>query len=407
MIRFLIENIRWLSVGFLLTFASTGGQTWFISLCSSSIKEQFALSDGGWGGIYTLATLASAVIMFWQGSIVDRVPPRLVTLITACLFALAAVGMAVGQSVWTLGCSLFLLRFCGQGMFGHIAMTTLGRWFVNHRGRAVALANLGYPASAIMLAAAAVIIIESFGWHDLWICVAIFLFLIFLPTIAALLRTDRVPAQLTQQHQLSGLQGRHWSRQDAMRHWLLPALLPTLLTPGLMGTVLFFNQTHLAELKGWKLVAMAPAFSCFALSGVMASFWAGWAVDRFGGHRLIPFLLLPIGFGMALVSQATSITAWYLALGSMGITMGMSSALWGAVLPALYGTRHLGSIRSLTTTVMVFSTAIGPGMTGLLIDWGIDFTTQCIGFSAWCFVISVGSFFIEKKLAKELTLPAQ
>ncbi|HBK73187.1 MAG TPA: MFS transporter, partial [Planctomycetaceae bacterium] len=93
-----------------------------------------------------------------------------------------------------------------------------------------------------------------------------------------------------------------------MRHWLLPALLPTLLTPGLMGTVLFFNQTHLAELKGWKLVAMAPAFSCFALSGVMASFWAGWAVDRFGGHRLIPFLLLPIGFGMALVSQATSIT---------------------------------------------------------------------------------------------------
>ena len=83
---------------------------------------------------------------------------------------------------------------------------------------------------------------------------------------------------------------------------------------------------------------------------------------------------------MALVSQATSITAWYLALGSMGITMGMSSALWGAVLPALYGTQHLGSIRSLTTTVMVFSTAIGPGLTGLLIDWGVDFTTQCIGF---------------------------
>ena len=185
MIRFLIHNIRWLSVGFLLTFASTGGQTWFISLCSSSIKEQFALSDGAWGGIYTLATLASAVIMFWQGSIVDRVPPRYVTLITACLFALAAVGMAVGQSVWILGCSLFLLRFCGQGMFGHIAMTTLGRWFVNHRGRAVALANLGYPASEILLAAPAVIIIEAFGWQALWICVAIFVLLIFVPIMAA------------------------------------------------------------------------------------------------------------------------------------------------------------------------------------------------------------------------------
>ena len=110
---------------------------------------------------------------------------------------------------------------------------------------------------------------------------------------------------------------------------------------------------------------------------------------------------------MALISQATSITAWYLALGSMGITMGMSSALWGAVLPALYGTRHLGSIRSLTTTVMVFSTAIGPGLTGLLIDCGVDFTTQCIGFSAWCFVIAAGSFFIEQKLTKELAVSSQ
>ena len=403
MILFLIQNIRWLFVGFLLTFASTGGQTWFISLCSPSIKEQFNLSDGGWGGIYTLATLASAVIMFWQGSIVDRVPTRIVTLVTACLFTLAAIGMACGQSTWILGGSLFLLRFCGQGMFGHIAMTTLGRWFVNHRGRAVALANLGYPASEILFAAPAIIVIQTFGWQALWLCVASFLILIFMPLTAVLLRTNRVPAQRTEHDVLSGLQGRHWVRKEALRHWLLPALLPTLLTPGLMGTVLFFNQTHLAEIKQWDLVAMSPGFTCFALSGVMASFWAGWAVDRFGGYRLIPFLLLPIGFGMALISQATSVTAWYIALGSMGVTMGMSSALWGAVLPALYGTQHLGSIRSLTTTIMVFSTAIGPGLTGLLIDSGVDFTAQCVGFSVWCFVIAIGSYFVEQKLAREMT----
>ena len=66
-------------------------------------------------------------------------------------------------------------------MFGHIAMTTLGRWFVNHRA-VRSLANLGYPASEILLAAPAVIIIESLGWQALRICVAIFLFLIFLPT---------------------------------------------------------------------------------------------------------------------------------------------------------------------------------------------------------------------------------
>ena len=143
MLRFLLENLRWLSAGFLLTFASACGQTWFISLSATAIKQEYGLSDGGWGGLYTLATLASAALMFWQGSVVDRVSPRLVAIATAGGFAAAAAGMAVGQSVWILGLSLFLLRFCGQGMFGHIAMTAIGRWFVAQRGRAVAIANLG------------------------------------------------------------------------------------------------------------------------------------------------------------------------------------------------------------------------------------------------------------------------
>jgi len=51
---------------------------------------------------------------------------------------------------------------------------------------------------------------------------------------------------------------------------------------------------------------------------------------------------------------------------------------------------------------MVFSTAIGPGLTGLLIDSGVDFTAQCVGFSVWCFVIAIGSVFVEQRLAREI-----
>ena len=110
-----------------------------------------------------------------------------------------------------------------------------------------------------------------------------------------------------------------------MRHWFLPALLPTLLTPGLMGTVLFFNQTHLAELKGWNLLRWhSPSLASRCQVSWPRSGWLGSrSIWRTSAHTF----LLPIGFGMALVSQATSITAWYLALSSMGITMGMSSAL--------------------------------------------------------------------------------
>lgn len=406
MLRFLLANLRWLAAGFLLTFASTCGQTWFISLSATAIKQEYGLSDSRWGGLYTLATLASAAIMFWQGSVVDRVSPRTVAGLTAGLFALAAAGMAGGQSIWLLGLSLFLLRFCGQGMFGHIAMTTVGRWFLAQRGRAVAITNLGYPASEILLAAPAVLMINLIGWRQLWAGAAGILLLAVLPLLVWLLAGNRTPQMQTASHEQAGLGGRHWQRRDAIRHWLLPALLPTLLTPGFMGTVLFFQQTNIASTKHWSIVAMAPGFSCFAMAGVLASFAAGWAVDRLGGARLLPVLLVPIGIGMATIAAATHIATWYVALAMMGITMGIASALWGAFLPTLYGTRHLGAIRSLSTTIMVFSTALGPGLTGLLIDQGIDVPTQCLGLAGWCFAISAGSLLIKRRLSRELAATA-
>ena len=406
MLRFLLDNLRWLAAGFLLTFASACGQTWFISLSATAIKQEYGLSDGSWGGIYTLATLASAALMFWQGSVVDRVSPRVVAAITASLLALAAVGMAAGRSVWLLGMSLFLLRFCGQGMFGHIAMTAIGRWFVAQRGRAVAIANLGYPASEIILAAPVILTINTLGWRSLWTAAAGLLLLAVMPLLSWLLAGSRKPQTGTASAEHPGLGSRHWQRQEAIRHWLLPALLPTLLTPGFMGTVLFFQQTNVARVKGWSLVAMAPGFTCFAVAGVTASFAAGWAVDRFGGARLLPLLLLPIGIGMAVIGPASHVAFWYVALALMGVTMGMASALWGAFLPTLYGTRHLGAIRSLSTTIMVFSTAIGPGLTGLLIDQGVDIPTQCLALAAWCFAVSAGSLLIKRRLNRELAASA-
>ncbi len=404
MLNFLRENLRWLAAGFLLTFASAAGQTWFISLSATEIKREYHLSDGGWGLLYTLATLASAAMIFWQGSVVDRFSPRLVTLATALGFATAAAGMAAADSVWLLGLSVFLLRLCGQGMLGHIAMTAIGRWFFARRGTAVAIAGLGYPASEILLAAPAVVAINALGWRWLW-AVTAGLLLGIGPLIGWLLVGSRTPQGSADSREQPGLEGRQWQRHEAIRHWLLPALLPTLLTPGFMGTVLFFHQTDIAAVKGWSMVAMAPGFTCFATAGVIASFMTGWAVDRFGGQRLLPLLLLPVGGGMAVISSASRISGWYFALAMVGITMGMASGLWGAFLPTLYGTRHLGAIRGLSTTIMVFSTALGPGLTGLLIDRGIEFPTQCRGLAAWCFTVSAGSILIQRRLTRELARP--
>ena len=401
-LHFLKTNARWLGVGFLLTFASAFGQTWFISLFAGEIKAAHGLSDGAWGSLYTVATLASAGLMFWRGSLADTVPLSRLAPLMALVFALAATVMATAQSLWVLGVTLFLLRFCGQGMFTHMAMTAMGRWFQATRGRAVAIANLGHPASEVVIPLVTVLVIAIIGWRATWLGAAAVLALVIAPILWTTLRHDRTPQGMAHSDSMTGLQDRHWNRADALRHWLFPALVPVLLTPGFIGTVVFFHQVHIAGVKGWTLAQMAPGYSAFATATVASAFVAGWAADRFGPHRLLPVLLLPMGLGVALIGPAEHVVMWYVALAVIGVTQGISGTLWGALFPVMYGTRHLGAIRSLGTTIMVLSTAIGPGLTGVLIDRGIDFPTQTLAMGLWCLALAVFCLLISQRVAREL-----
>lgn len=402
MLTFIRENRLWLGAGFLLTFASSFGQTWFISLFASEVKAEFGLTDGSWGSLYTIATLSAAMMMFWLGSLADKLSLAHLAPAVTVVFATAALGFSLSNSVLLLGFFVFLLRFCGQGMFSHIAMTAMGRWFNASRGRAVSIATLGHPAGEITIPLIAVFAIATIGWTTTWLIVALILLIVIAPSLWLLLRENREPqGEQSSKRATHGIGGKHWTRSEAARHWLLPALVPMLLTPGFIATVIFFHQTHIATVKGWSLMEMAPGYSFFATATVGSAFFTGWMSDRLGADRLLPFILFPMGCGVLLIALGDPVYSWYGILALCGLTQGASGAFWGVFLPVAYGTRYLGSIRSLATTVMVVSTAIGPGLTGLLIDNGVNFPTQSYFMSAWCFVFSLISFAITRRLNRE------
>ncbi|MDG4649431.1 MFS transporter [Roseibacterium sp. SDUM158017] len=401
MLRFLADNRRWLATGLLLAFGSSFGQTWFISLFAGEIRAEYGLSDGDWGLIYTVATLSSAALLLGRGSWADTVKLSRLAPLIAATFAGAALLMAFGTSVWMLGVAVFLLRFCGQGMFSHIKMTAMARWFVATRGRAMALTNLGYPLGEVLLPLPAVLVLGAIGWRASWLVVAAVIALVVLPSLVRLLAQDRAPQGTTGTTGAPGIGGLHWTRREALRHWLFWALAPLMLTPGFIGTVIFFHQVHIAEVKGWSLVSMAPGYPAYAASTVGMAFVTGWAADRFGPARLLPVMVLPMALGIALIGPAETPLGWIVALAIIGVTQGMSTTTWGTLLPAIYGTNHLGSVRSLATALMVVSTAIGPGLTGVAIDWGIPFPDQGIVMAIWCVALSAGMVAVLRKLARE------
>ena len=247
MIQCLRDNHRWPDAELLLTFTSAFGQTWFISLVAVFIKDEYGLADGSWGSLDTVATLSAAGLMFWRGAMADSVP-------LSRLAPAAAIGMAWAPSLWILGVALFLLRFCGQGMFSHIAMTAMGRWFEARSGQAVSITNLGHPAGEIIVPLLVVLLIGTIGWRGTWLVVAAMLCLAVAPLLSRqLLSEARTPVTHATQTAKPGLLGRQWQRSDTARHWLLPAMLRVLLTPGFIATVIFFHHAYVAQVKGGTL----------------------------------------------------------------------------------------------------------------------------------------------------------
>ena len=401
MLSFLSENRRWLGTGLLLAFGACLGHTWLIALFAGEIRAEFGLSDGQWGLIYTAATLSSAALLFGRGGWADTVALSRLAPIIAVAFAGAAVLMALGQTIWTLGIAVFLLRFCGQGMFSHIQQTAMARWFVATRGRAIAIANLGYTTGQILLPLPAVLLMGWIGWRASWLVVAAILLVIILPLLIWLLKQDRAPrGSIGGIIGAPGLGGRHWRRREALGHWLFWALVPLMLTPGYVGTVVFFHQVHIAEIKGWSLVAMAPAYPAWALSEVAAAFAAGWVADRFGPARLLPVAALPMALGIGLIGWGTTPAAWIIGIGLIGVTQGLTNTVWDTLLPATYGTDHIGSVRAVASAVLVVSTALGPGMGGVIIDLGIPVPDQAGLMALWCLGLSLAMVWVTRALMR-------
>lgn len=373
--RFLAENARWLGAGVLLTFLSSFGQTFFISIFSGEIRETFGLSHGEWGGIYTLGTTASAILMVWAGGLTDRFRVRVLGPVVLILLALACIAMASLHLAWALPVVIFALRFTGQGMTSHIAVVAMSRWFIATRGRALSIAGLGFSLGEAVLPLLFVALMLIVDWRLLWIAAAV-VAVLAIPVLMWMLTHERTPQVMATSDQSTGMDGRHWTRKETLTHPLFWFMTPALLGPAAFNTAFFFHQVHYAEVKVMDHVDLVAMFPIYTLTSIVAMIGAGWALDRWGTARIIPFMQVPMV--LAFVIYGVAAGPWGVLGGVilMGITTGANATLPNAFWAEFYGTAHLGSIKAMAAAVMVLGSAIGPGITGLGIDLGLGIEVQ-------------------------------
>lgn len=400
-LHFIRSNARWLSAGGVLSLSSSFGQTFFISIFAGEIMAAFDLTDGEWGGAYSLGTTASALLMMWAGTLSDRF--RAKTLGTAVLVMLAAacLFMATNQVVWLLPVAVFALRFTGQGMLSHISSVAIARWFSAARGKALAISTLGFSFGEALLPLIFVGLLTFLDWRALWGIAAI-ASLLFIPVLRLLLTQERTPKSIADSQDSLGMNGRHWTRGEALRNWLFWAMLPSVAAPSTFSTALFFQQVHLTTSKGWDhahFVALFPLFTAFSVLSMLIS---GWAIDRWGCARIMPIYQLPMAAAYFIFGLGDSLLGAAFGFALMGTMQGAAATLTVAFWSEFYGTRFLGSIKALAAAVMVLGSALGPGVTGYFIDKGILFHDQMVVFAMYILAVCSLTLFAMIKAAGSL-----
>ena len=403
MLKFIRNNFRWIAGGFTLTFFSSFGQTYFISASISEWQSAFDLSHGEIGRLYMFATLASALCLPFLGRLVDLIPAHKMIALVMPVLAAATLMAGFAPSVTVLVVAIFLLRLFGQGMMTHMALTATGRWFVVERGRAISLVVLGHQGGEATIPLIFATIAIAYGYQTGWLVGAAALLLIGLPFAYWAYQLPREP--LSKDSELANLQRsvRSWTRQEVMRDPIFWVLLTGVLAPSFIGTTIFYHQNYMTALHDWPPQLFAISLFVLALTTVGCALLTGALVDRFGAPTILPYSLLPLSASCFALAFSGPPVTLFVAMVLLGFSYGISSTLFGSLWPEIYGTTYLGSIRSVTVSAAVFATAAGPGLTGSLIDRGIELPTQMIYLGGYCLlaalVLTAASNALQRRLA--------
>lgn len=371
-----------------MTFSSGLGQTFFISLFNQDLRIAFDLSHGQIGGLYFIGTLSSALTLVWAGKLLDTVKLRVYTLAVCGGLGCACLSMSVAAGSVSLAVAFFLLRLFGQGLSGHTGITTAARSPQQYRGRVISLAGLGFSISEMILPITTVWLLSLWHWRQVWQLYA-GLELIFVILCSQYLlwrfyisRGDH-PAMSIQ------AEGDNWSIANVLRdrrYWLIT---PAIFAPSIISTGLFFHQQSLATSKGFSMVIWASAIAAFSVAAVTISLLAGLAVDRWSGATVARFLLLPFITALLVATSNQSDFLPFIYYALMGMTFGIATPAVNAMWVELYGSAHIGAIRSLVHAMMVFGSALGPAIFGVLLDQGFSWNFILLASALWMIVSSV------------------
>ena len=392
-------SLKVIIFGFIFTFFSSFGQSFFLGLFNSSIRDALSITQGQFGSIYASATLLSSFLLIWVGKKIDDINIFKFAFFVTLLLSFSCFFFSKISSITFLFIAIFLMRFSGQGMMSHTATTTISRYFTKSRGKALSTSWFGLSTAEFVLPVLIVYLLTITSWQNIWISISL-LVLIFLPMISFILikSLNFNSREETNEEDFKEKNIKQWKRTEVLKDYRFYIVCLNMLAMPWIATGVFVYQSFITESKGWGTFIIAQSFMVYSILSVITLLASGFLIDKFTSRKLLIFMNIPLLFSaLVLIYFDTPITA-FIFLGLIGISNGLANVLGSSTWAEIYGVKYIGSIKALTTALMVFSTAFGTALFGLLIDKGYSIEQIALVSFFYIFMSILLLLFVRKKL---------
>ncbi len=392
-------SLKVILFGFIFTFFSSFGQSFFLGIFNSSIRNELQITHGQFGNIYASATLLSSFLLIWLGKKIDDMNVLRFAFFVAILLSFSCFLFSKISSIIFLFISIFLMRFSGQGMMSHTATTTISRYFTKSRGKALSTGWFGLSAAEFILPVMMIYLLSFVDWRNIWIYISIIV-LIFLPLISFFLVSkvnleSREEIKKKEKNQRSIKQ---WKRLEVIKDYRFYVICSNMLAMPWIATGVFVYQSFILASKNWGPYIIAQSFMVYSILSVITLFLSGFLIDKFSSRKLLIYMNIPLLFSAIIIYSFDNPISAFLFLGLIGISNGLANVLGSSTWAEIYGVKYIGSIKALTTALMVLATAFGTALFGFLIDKGFSIEQISLVSGSYISLSIILLFLVRNKL---------
>jgi len=395
-------SLKVIIFGFIFTFFSSFGQSFFLGLFNSSIRETLSITHGQFGSIYASATLLSSFLLIWVGKKIDDINIFKFAFYVTLLLSFSCFFFSKVSSVAFLFVAVFLMRFSGQGLMSHTATTTITRYFTKSRGKALSAGWFGLSTAEFILPVLIVYLLSITAWQNIWITISI-LTLIFLPLTSFFLikKLDFDTREQAGPNETETKEIKQWKRVEVLKDYRFYIVCLNMLAMPWIATGVFVYQSFITESKEWGSFVIAQSFMVYSILSVITLLGSGFLIDRFTSRKLLIFMNIPLLLSTLVLLYFNTPVVSFIFLGLIGISNGLANVLGSSTWAEIYGVKYIGSIKALTTALMVFSTAFGTALFGFLIDRGFSIEQIALVAFIYIFISLILLFLTKNKLNPE------